>query len=158
MSGFAQQVQMTDLIAGKDDRTDLTTPARAHRADEIEFRFRNFRSAGILADDDVRKRVAGEFLIRRALHDLFDKVRRIEAGSSRIVPVRDAVVPVAFEPRRLRRWQCQRKATTGAVFAAEHQMSDRRPGGGDAMSREHVEQRRHDLAHTFDTGGMVGIA
>lgn len=53
MSGFAQQVQMTDLIAGKDDRTDLTTPARTHRADEIEFHFGHFRSAGVLADDHV---------------------------------------------------------------------------------------------------------
>lgn len=158
MSGFAQQVQMTDLIAGKDDRTDLTTPARTHRADEIEFRFRDFRSAGVLPDDHVRERVAREFLIRRALYDLFNEVRRVEAASSWIVPVRNAVVPVAFKPGWLRRWQCQRKATIGAILASEHQMSDRCPGGGDAMPGEQVEQCGHDLAHALDTGSVVGIA
>lgn len=158
MPSFAKQIQVTDLIARKHHRVNLASPGCCDFAAVDELAFRNFGGASIVANHNVRERVTGQLLISRTLHDRFHKFRSVEASRLRIVPTRNAVIPIAGEPHRFWSWQIEWVAAIRAILRSQHEMPDSGPGGRDIVTREKVEQRRHNLAHSFHTDSVIGIA
>ena len=72
MPRLTEHVEMSDFVARKDQRTNLAAPALCDFATSIELGSSHFTRAGVFANDDVRERMAGQFLMHRAVDDRLD--------------------------------------------------------------------------------------